>query len=448
MPHSAFPKLPLALLAGMILLSACGEAIPGTPGAPGSPEIPERHVIAQSNETRGARVLRDRGVLVVETHGTMFQAGVQQGTLLRERLRDQIRDYHERRAFPAFSLMPGFVHRFYARRQARHMTLDERDFVRGLSMGSGVSHDEMLLLSADAPYTTFSKRLPGLLPGGGSFVARGKASREGRPLVGRVSDDLALGIRQRFDMLWVHRPEKGPAWVALTRVGSLAAEAAWSETGLYASIDPLPGWPVTAGLPPRWLTLRLMSAESPDAAEAEIRKLAPRTSQAFVGTLVRGEGARIVEAAGSQVGVRSYGSGAALSDLAQSLGTFKAQGMGVTSGGARDERLGKLLASSYGQLDASRAQAILTDIIDPRSGQRGPGAESISRSLPVRLALGPLVLGDWGEQTTTSAMIAEPLDDRLWVALGQEKLDAPANFVPFRLSQLFSGEASRSLDPH
>lgn len=446
MPQSAFPKLPLALLAGSILLSACGEAIPGTPGAPGSPEVPERHVIAQSNETRGARVLRDRGVLVVETHGTMFQAGVQQGTLLRERLRDQIRDYHERRAFPAFSLMPGFVHRFYARRQARHMTLDERDFVRGLSMGSGVSHDEMLLLSADAPYTAFSNRLPGLLPGGGSFVARGKASREGRPLIGRLSDDLAFGIRQRFDMLWVHRPEKGPAWVALTRVGSLAASAAWSETGLYASIDPLPVRPVTAGLPPRWLTLRLMSAESPDAAEAEIRKLAPRTSQAFVGTLVRGEGARIVEAAGSQVGVRSYGSGAALSDLAQSLAGFKAQGMGASSSaGARDERLGKLLASSYGQLDASRAMSILTDTADPRSGQHGPGVESISRSLPVRLAMGPLVLGDWGEQTTTTALIAEPLDDRLWVALGHEQLDAPDKFIPFRLSQLFSGEASRSL---
>ncbi len=439
MPQIVRPKFALpALLLGASLLVACGEAIPNVPNGPA---MPERQVIAKSVDTQG-RVIRDRGVLIMETRGTLFQAGMQQGTLMRERIRDQVRDYHERRAFPAFVLTPGFVHRFYARQQDRHLTQDERDFLRGLATGSGLAMADILLLSTDPPYAALSKNLPALLPGGGGFIARGKASLDGRPLLGRISDDLTFGTRQRFTMLWVHHPESGPAWVALTRVGSLAAEAAWSENGLFAAIDPVAGASKTAGLPPRWLTLRVMNAEGPDAAEAELRRAAGATSQAFVATLAQGEGARYVEASGGQVAARSYGSGGSLADLAQSMGTFKAQGLSQAKPGARDERFGKLLAAQYGQLDPERAKAVLADLIDPVSGTRGPTAQSISRSVPVRMALGPVVLGDWGRLTSVTAMVSQLQGDRLWVSMGREQVDDPQQFVDFRLSSLFSGQPS------
>jgi hypothetical protein len=440
LPQIARPKLPLAptLLLGALLLAACGEVVPN---AANGPPIPERQVIAQRVDAQG-RVIRDRGVLIVETRGTLFQAGVQQGTLLRERLRDQVRDYHERRAFSAFALTPGFVHRIYARQQERHLLPDERDFVRGLAMGSGLGLEELLLLSAEPPYTAFSNQLPTVLPGGGGFIARGQASRDGLALIGRISDDLTFGIRQRSDMLWVHRPDAGPAWVARARVGSLDVEAAWSENGLYASVDPVAGAARTAGLPPRWLTLRLMAAEGPDAAEAELRKVASRTSQAFLATLAQGEQARLVEADGTKVAVRSYGSGGALADTMQSLGEFKARGTAKSAAGPRDERLGKLLAASYGQLDPSRAMELLSDLIDPQTGQRGPVPFSVSRSAPARMAWGPMVLGDWGRLTSSSAMIVQPQEGRLWVALGREQVDGPQQFVDFHFASLLSGDAS------
>jgi len=429
-------------LLGALLLVSCGEAIPN---AATSPPIPARQVIARSVDSPG-RVLRDRGVLVVETRGTLFQAGVQQGTLLRERIRDQVRDYHERRAFSAFALTPGVLHRLYARQQERHLSLDERDFVRGLAMGSGVSHESLLLLSTEPPYAMLAKSLPAVLPGGGSFIARGKASLNGKPLVGRISDDLALETRQRFDMLWVHHPDAGSAWVALTRVGSLDAQAAWSANGFYASVDPLPGAPRAAGLPPRWLTLRLMAATGPDEAEAMLRQAASRTSQAFVATLAKGEGARILEASDGRVAVRSHGSGAALADLAQSMGAFKARTAATSSAQSRDERFGRLLASSYGQLDPARACSILSDLVDPSTGQSGPSALSISRSLPVRLTLGPLVMGDWGKLTSTTALVVQPLDRRLWVAIGREQVDAPQQFIDFHLDSLLGDTRSPDND--
>lgn len=443
MPHRTLPSVPVlpALMAGLLALAGCGEPIPN---APTGPNAPERQVIAQSVDTHG-RVIRDRGVLVVETRGTLFQAGVQQGTLLRERIRDQLRDYHERRAFPAFMLTPGFVHRLYAGRQERHLTLDEKDFLRGLSMGSGLRQDEVLLLSAEPPYAAFSDRLAGLLPGGGGFVARGKASRDGAPLLGRVSDDLTFGIRQRFGMLWVHHPLEGPAWVALTRVASLDAEAAWTEGGLHVSIDPVAGKPRSGGLPPRWLTLRLMTAKNADAAEATLRQAAPSTSQAFVGTLAQGDEARILEAHGSRVTLRSYGSGGALPDLAQTLETLPSGRTDVRPHAARGERLSKLLASSYGSLDALRAMEVLTDLNDPTSGARGPVAHSVSRALSVRMALGPLVLGDWGRLTSTTAVVAQPREGRIWLAMGREQLDAPQNFVDFRLPELLGRDAKASV---
>lgn len=421
-----------------MLLVACGEAIPS---APNGPAIPERQIIAKATETPG-RVLRDRGVLILETRGTLFQAGVQQGTLMRDRLRDLIRDYHERRAFSAFVLTPGFVHRFYARQQARHLTPDERDFMRGLAAGSGFSQDDLLLLSTDAPYTVFSNRLPGLVTGGGTFIARGKATQAGGPLVGRISDDLTFGIRQRYTMLWVHHPESAPAWVALTRVGSLAAEAAWNENGLFAAIDPVPGSPKAAGLPPRWLTLRLMNAEGPDMAEAELRKASASAGQAFVGTLAMGEGARMVEAADGRVSVRSYGSGGSLPDLAQGLGVFKAKELAKGGTDPRDERFGQLLAASYGQLDPQRAMTVLTDLLDPVTRERGPTSASISRAMPLRMALGPVVLGDWGRLTSTAALVAQPQTRRLWVSLGHDQIDDSKPFVDFQLDSLLDGTES------
>ncbi|MNK54499.1 hypothetical protein D3C87_734850 [compost metagenome] len=427
-----------ALVLGAMLLVACGEPIPG---ASNGPLIPERQVIAKGAETPG-RVLRDRGVLILETRGTLFQAGVQQGTLMRDRLRDLIRDYHERRAFSAFVLTPGFVHRFYASRQARHLSPDERDFLRGLAAGSGFSQNDLLLLSTDPPYTAFSNRLPGLVTGGGTFIARGKATHEGGTLLGRISDDLTFGMRQRYTMLWVHHPESAPAWVALTRVGSLAAEAAWNENGLFAAIDPVPGSPKMAGLPPRWLTLRLMNAEGPDVAEAELRKAAASTGQAFVGTLAMGEGARMVEAAGGRVGVRSYGSGGALPDLADGMGVFKAKDLSKGGKDPRDERFGKLLAAQYGQLDPQRAMTVLSDLLDPVTQQRGPTPLSVSRALPLRMALGPVVLGDWGSLNSTTALVAQPKTRRLWVSLGHDQIDDAQKFVDFQLDTLLAGEAN------
>lgn len=435
----ARPKFTLAsaLALSAILVAACGEAIPS---AANGPVIPERQVIAKSTDTP-ARVLRDRGVLILETRGTLFQAGVQQGTLMRDRLRDLVRDYHERRAFSAFVLTPGFVHRLYAGRQARHLTVDERDFLRGMAAGSGFSQDDLLLLSTDPPYSALSKQIPGLVPGGGTFISRGKASMDGNALIGRLSDDLTFGIRQRYTMLWVHRPDKGPAWVALTRVGSLAAEAAWSENGLFAAVDPIPGHAKAGGMPPRWLTLRLMNAEGPDAAEAALRKAAASTAQAFVGTLAMGDGARLVESAGGDVAVRSYGSGGSLADLAQSIGSFKAQGLASTTPNPRDERFGKLLAAKYGQLDPLSAQRILADVLDPASGQRGPTPASVARELPLRMALGPVVIGDWGSLTTTTALVAQPQGGRLWVSMGHDQLDDAKPFVEFTVSKLLAGEA-------
>ncbi len=448
LPSTAKAKLTFAsaLLLGAIALNACGEAIPNVPNGPNGPAIPERQVIAKTSDTPG-RLLRDRGVLILETRGTLFQAGVQQGTLMRERIRDLLRDYHERRAFSAFVLTPGFVHRLYAARQERLLTPDERDFLRGLATGSGFSVSDLLLLSAEPPYAALSNTLPSLVPGGGTFIARGKANLDGKPMIGRVSDDLTFGIRQRYRMLWVHRPETGPAWVALTQVGSLAAEAAWNADGLFVSIDPVPGSPHPMALPPRWLTLRLMNTENPDAAEAELRKAASRTSQAFVGTLAKGEGARLVEANGSRVAARSYGSGGALADLALSMGSFKGKGMAKGGDDSRDERFGRLLSSQYGQLDPDRARRLLSDLIDPASGQRGPTAHSISRSVPVRMAVGPVVLGDWGSLTSTTALVAQPLDRRLWISVAKDQLDDTQTLVDFRLDALLEGTSTDPAEP-
>lgn len=438
MPSTAKVKFSFAaaLLLGAIGVSACGEPIPNVATAP---VVPERQVIAKTSETPG-RLLRDRGILVLETRGTLFQAGVQQGTLMRDRIRDLVRDYHQRRAFSAFVFTPGFVHRYYARRQERHLSADERDFLRGLATGSGFSLSDLILLSAEPPYAALSSSLRGVLPSGGAFMARGKASMDGKPMIGRVSDDLTFGIRQRYTMLWVHRPENAPAWVALTQVGSLAAEAAWNAHGLFVSMDPLPGHPRPGGMPPRWLTLRLMNADSPDTAEAELRKAAPHASQAFVATVAKGEGARFVESDGRKVAVRSYGSGSALPDLAVSMGAFKAKDLAQSSPNPRDEQLGRLLAGQYGQLDPDRAYRALVDVLDPESRKRGPTPHSVSRSVPVRLALGPLVLGDWGNLTSTTALVVRPVDRRFWLALAKEQLDDAQKPVEFRLDALLSGE--------
>lgn len=432
-----------AVVTAALLVASCGEPLPLSAEAP---PIPERLVIAKRADVPG-RVVRDRGVLILETHGSPFQAGRQQGALMRDRIREQVRDYHERRSFSAFTLTPGFVHRFQAQRQESHLTADEREFLRGLSETSGLSVADLLLLSADAPYAALSRNLPGLLPTGGGFIARGKATSDGQPLLGRLSDDLTFGVRQRYAMLWVHRPEVGPAWVALTRVGSLAAEAAWNADGLYASVDPIPGSARMAGLPPRWLTLRVMTSAGPDAAEAELRKVATKASQRFVATLARGDGARFVEADGGRVSVRSYGSGGALPDLAQSLGRFKTSGRQSPEEDPREARFESRLAAQYGQLDVETAKHVLSDVTDPLTENPGPSPRSIARAVPLRMALGPLALGDWGSLTTSAALIAQPQTQRLWVAIGRDLIDDAEHFVDFHLADLLTEEASASEEP-
>lgn len=458
-------SLPPRFFAGLcvaLLLGACGEALPNTANGPTEPE----RVTIRTSPNQKGHLDRLHGELVLFTEGSAYEAGFQHGYLLRDEIRTYYREYFESKLMPAVKPVPGFAYSWAARSLAKELTPDERAEIKGVAAGASLPEDQILMMQANPPWaspvTWFGDRpLPRPLFGSEAFVARGPATVARGTIAGFNVSGLDFGVRHRYSLLRVHRPEKGYAFVTPGFMGQvLDAMGGWNEKGLAISANAgLMRWENPSGVPASVLTRRIVqSCATPDEAEALVRSVRRRSGQGLILTLATPQDARVLEVA-QTLGEAWRGHDhlvrrdAGPAGTLRSGNTFQSRDLSALrakdpAADVRNERMQALLTEAAGRLDVTRAMELLTDTVDRATGEQKASDRTVSlASAPVFFKLGPLPLYDLGRVTTFLSTVRDLDQGTLYLAQGHERIESPAQFVAFDVKQLLTGSPSAPVVP-
>ncbi|HEY9857715.1 MAG TPA: C45 family peptidase [Stenomitos sp.] len=455
------PRRLIAALLAALLLGACGDPLPNSPNGP---KEPESVTIRKTPNQRG-HLDRLHGELVLFTEGSAYEQGFQHGYLLRDEIRSYYREYFETKLMPAFKLVPSFTYYWAAKLLERELTEEERAEIKGVAAGASLPEDQVLVMQANPPWaspvTWFGDRpLPRPAFGSAAFVARGPATVARDTILGYNVSGLDFGVRHRYALLRVHRPDKGYAFVTPGFVGQvLDAQGGWNEKGLAVSANAgLMRWENPSGVPTSTLTRRLVQhCRTVDEAEAMVRAVRRRAGQGMILTLATPREARVVEVA-QTLSEAWQGRDHLVSRSVAPDGTLQAgnsyqspelQALTKDAAAAmRTDRMQALLKASAGRLDVTRAMELLTDTVDRATGQQQPSDRTISvASAPVFFKLGPWPVIDLGRVTTFLSSVRDLDQGMLYLAQGHERIESPAQFVGFDVKQLLTGTASVPVVP-
>lgn len=434
-------RLPLTLVL-LAAIQGCGDPIPNAPNGP----KPEERRVLRTIPKRQGKLERLRGALVLTTEGSAYEQGFQHGYLLRDELRSIYREYYEGKLFGSFKLLPGFTYAWYARSLASAYTADERAEIKGLADGSGMSEAQVLVMQADPPWAAPASWMGAATParpvfGSAAFVARGPATIGGTTLVGANVSAMAYGQLHRFALIRVQRPAKGYAFVQPGFVGRVMdGGMAWNEKGLsLAASDGRMRWANASGVTAGLLTRRVVQqCATLDEAEALVRGMRPRAGQGLMLTMATRDGARVLEIGQTvsdawkgrdRIQARPVSGTLAVAGAYQSP-PFQEVALADPAARAREGRMVSMLQGSFGRLDVTRAQEVLSD-----------RAVSQDISEPA-LKLGPFRLMDAAKVSTVLSAVRSLESEMLYLAQGREVVDSPAQYEAFELRELLAGTSS------
>lgn len=255
------------------------------------------------------------GVDVIYLNGDPYEMGLQQGTLLRDRLRDLVGNY----LYGHVVAGRGASHASLL----NHIRLLEPDIpsalrreMQGIADGAGLSYQDVLLLNVVPDLLTLTYQLPSweLFPSlldsaslryatalsvphglgcdgialSSNFAAWGPATDNGQLVIGHNLRFVHQEELWRYWVLAVRRPAQGNAFVSLAQMGSVGVWMGMSEEQITANLAGAPSVDVASHGQPLPFLLRQVLQTAGDLAEAMNILLA--SSRLCGGTLLLGDG--------------------------------------------------------------------------------------------------------------------------------------------------------------
>jgi len=178
------------------------------------------------------RLTRENGVWVLCVKGSPYEMGYAQGKLLKAWIRQGSLGYIEGLKRIAYLDYDQMVE--HARSVESHIPAELLDEIRGISDGSGVDFDRLLVLHTFLEYSQ--------LQACSSYAVFGHAALNGRVIHGYNLEFNGFAIAHKFVVLIYRRPDSGNASVSVTWPGFAGTLAAMNDMGISASLLNVCAW--------------------------------------------------------------------------------------------------------------------------------------------------------------------------------------------------------------
>ena len=275
------------------------------------------------------RLEQVRGIRILHLQGSPYEMGLQQGALLRDPLRELVRNYlYERivleRPASHFWLLA------YARLLEGEVPRDLRREMQGIADGAGLSYQDVLLLNTVPDLLALTYRLPSWesfpllfsstkqsanLPQStfcAAFAVWGRATLGGELIVGhnfgfdgaqltgpgvapfgqaqgrQPKDDAETDLLSQYLLVVVRRPSQGNAFVSLGLMGMVGVWAGMNEEKITTTLSSSPSVDVASSGQPLPFLLRQVLERAGDLTEAVNVILASR--RLYGGNVIIGDG--------------------------------------------------------------------------------------------------------------------------------------------------------------
>ena len=254
---------------------------------------PHRAAVRAPNP--GGRYEQLDGIRLVCLQGDPYEMGLQQGTLLREPMRELVRDY----LYEHLVLERGISQAWllaYARMLQRDVPNDLRREMQGIADGAGLSYQDVLLLNTAPDLIVLTDGFPcwnlslSLLSNAGqgvatlqssmygwqqsaalscaSFAAWGPATVGGGLLVGHNLDSTEADLLERYLVVLVRRPSQGNAFVSAGLMGMVGVWAGMNEEKVTVTLSSSPSVDVASSGQPLPFVLRRVLEHAGDLDQA------------------------------------------------------------------------------------------------------------------------------------------------------------------------------------
>jgi hypothetical protein len=228
-------RFPKYLLATLVALVSSAWALPSSP--------------APLRTSQGS-LAWDGAIPVLRLTGSPYEMGAQQGTLLRQPLRESVQTY----LYDGFLRAAPSAH-FDLLAWARGLDVSLPEGVRremaGIAHGAGLSYSDVLLLNVVPDYVCLAETLPGaytsapfvdMLDGCGlgsaAFAAWGRSTYGGNLILGYSTAIGQENVNGPRWVLVVRQPTHGNASVSVGTIGSVGVWLGVTEDGLLAALLP------------------------------------------------------------------------------------------------------------------------------------------------------------------------------------------------------------------
>ncbi len=257
---------------------------------------PRPHAVFTEGRSGQGQLRIERGVPVLTLRGTPREMGRQHGELLKDEIRTLYDDY-----LVAFVGGPAMARVASATASATLMTHVPdrfREEMEGLAEGAGLPMAAVVLAQA---FLDLKKSVQC-----STLAATGPAAADGEPLLARNLDFPSLGLAQRYSLVIVREPDRGPRTVTVGWPMLLGTLSGLSERGLaLAMMEVYDGGTSTLSGMPYALLYRqtLEEATTVDEALAHLGR-ARRTTTNNVTLVDAAGGAAVAELSPERVAIR------------------------------------------------------------------------------------------------------------------------------------------------
>ena len=196
------------------------------------------------------RLTRQNGVWVLCVTGSPYEMGYAQGRLLKAWVRQGSLGYIE--GLKRIARLDYDQMTEHARKVKVHIPPELLDEIRGISDGSGVDFDRLLVLHTFLEYSQ--------LQACSSYAVFGDAALDGRVIHGYNLEFNGFAVAHKYVVLVYRQPDSGNASVSVTWPGFVGTLAAMNDKGLSASLLNVCAWKeqtTRSGLPYAFLVREL-----------------------------------------------------------------------------------------------------------------------------------------------------------------------------------------------
>ena len=391
-------------------------------------------------QAEGGTLETVNGIHIVRLKGSDYEMGRQHGLLAAEVCGDIVPEYFDSflktlvahtapaLAGPAAAILKSLFYHLNRQRIGRQLP----DHIRGMCdvQGMNARHYAKMLLVPDILHYLIGKAMPMFAPpmGCSGFMARDKATADGRLLVGRNFDFYGKGVWNTNNALIIFEPKGKQKYCWMGSLGLPASGQAMNQSGLIVSLHTHFTRDVRIkGMPLYPLFVNILESCTCLEEAIGLIKAQPRIcglSMFIVDTRAR-DGAVVGFSAGKQEVLRPekdvlVRTNHYLTPRMKAWEVVPLQFKLNTEG--RYNRIQQLIAEKYGHLTPEDIPGVLADRTDFREDRKCLGGNIVCAT------------------NNAYSAVFSPEDDALWVARGPFPVCAAEVFTGFRISALFDGD--------